>query len=410
MYLKIRLTVMNFLQFFVWGSWLTSLGVYLGRELHFEGGQIAGIFSTMGIAAIIMPTLLGIVADRFVNAERLLSLCHLAGGIIMFTLAGTTNYDNFFWLILLYNMMFMPTLNLSNSVAYNSLKSNGLDVVKDFPPIRVWGTVGFIIAMWFVDLNGWTSNINQLYLAGTVSIVYGLYALSLPPCRPDKKAEKKSFWSMIGFDAFHLLKEKRMLIFFIFSMLLGAALQITNTFGQPFLSDFAANPSYQDTFAVSHPGILTSVSQISEALFILAIPFFLRRFGIKTVMMMSMAAWVFRFGLFGIGDPGSGFIFLLLSMIVYGMAFDFFNVSGSLFVEQETDSHIRSSAQGLFVLMTNGIGTIIGTKASGWVVDYFTNAGGAKDWTSIWFAFALYALVLLIAFAILFKTKKVVKA
>lgn len=403
--IKIRLTVMNFLQFFVWGSWLTSLGVYLGRVLDFEGGEIAGIFATMGIAAIIMPALLGIVADRFVNAERLLGICHLVGGIIMFTLTEVTDHNTFFWLMLLYTMAYMPTLALSNSIAFYTLKDQKLDVVKDFPPIRVWGTVGFIFAMWFVDLNGWTANQNQLYLAAGVSIAYGLYAFTLPKCFPNKSSKEQSLKSSMGLDALHLLKEKRMAIFFLFSMLLGAALQITNTFGQPFLSDFGNDPAFQESFAVQHPGILTSISQISEALFILAIPFFLRRFGIKTVMMMSMGAWFLRFALFGIGDPGSGFIFLVMSMIVYGMAFDFFNVSGSLFVEQGTQPHIRSSAQGLFVLMTNGIGTVLGTLGSGVVVDYFTT-DGVKDWPSIWFSFAGYSLILLVTFGLVFKGKK----
>lgn len=402
MNIKSRLTIMSFLQFFVWGTWLTSLGVYLGRELHFEGGQIAGVFSTMGIAAIIMPALLGIIADRWINAERILAACHIIGGAFLFSLSQISNYDHFYWLMLLYTMMYMPTLGLTNSIAYYSLNQAKLDVVKDFPPIRVWGTVGFIFAMWLIDLLQWTSSVNQLYMASGFSILYGLYALTLPKCKPNK-VSKQSLKASLGLDAFSLFKEKRMAVFFIFAMLLGAALQITNTFGQPFLSDFGDNPAYASSFAVQHPGILTSISQMSEALFILAIPFFLKRFGIKTVMAMSMGAWVLRFGLFGIGNPGTGFVFLILSMIVYGMAFDFFNVSGSLFVEQETPASIRASAQGLFVLMVNGIGTIIGTKGSGWVVDYFTGSTGSKDWASIWFTFAAYALLIGILFLLLFR-------
>lgn len=394
---------MNFLQFLVWGSWLTSIGVYLGNTLGFGGSEIGGIFATMGIAALIMPALVGILADRYVNAEKVLGILHIIGGALLFSLTMITEYHHFFWLMLLYTMMYMPTLALSNSISYTTLKNNGLDVVKDFPPLRVWGTVGFILAMWFVDLNGWTSSVNQLYLASVLSVIYGLYAFTLPKCPPTKSMKGQSLSSSMGLDAFKLLKEKRMGIFFLFSMLLGAALQITNMLGQPFLSDFALNSEYAETFAVQHPGILTSVSQASEALFILAIPFFLRRFGIKTVMMMSMGAWFLRFGLFGIGNPGSGFIFLLLSMIVYGMAFDFFNVSGSLFVEQSTKSEIRSSAQGLFVLMTNGIGTILGTLGSGYIVDFFTSSEGVKDWSSIWFTFAGYALVLLAVFAFVFE-------
>lgn len=407
--MKIRLTIMNFLQFFVWGSWLTSLGVYLDRILQFDGGQIAGVFSTMGIAALIMPTLLGIIADRWINAERLLSICHIVGGVVLLLLTSVTKYNDFFGLILLYSMLYMPTLGLSNTVSFSALKNNGFDTVKDFPRIRVWGTIGFILAMWFIDLMKWTATVNQLYLAAVVSILCGIYAFSLPKCRPKKNIpRKKSLISSLGLDALTLFKEKRMAIFFIFSMLLGAALQITNTFGQTYLSDFGLNPAYESSFAVIHPGILTSISQISEAFFILIIPFFLRRFGIKGVMLMSMGAWFLRFGLFGIGDPGSGFIFLILSMVVYGMAFDFFHVSGSLFVEQETNPSMRGSAQGLFILMANGIGIIAGTQTSGLVVDYFTNADGIKEWQSIWFTFAIYALVIGILFALLFKNRKTV--
>lgn len=402
--IKYRLTLMNFMQFFVWGSWLTSLGVYLGGTLQFNGSQIASIFATMGIASLFMPAILGIIADRWINAEKLLGICHLVGAVLLFLLTRVTDFQTIYILMLLNTMVYMPTLGLSNSVAYNALSKEGLDIVKDFPPIRVWGTVGFIFAMWVVDLSKWTFNTNQLYLGAIAALILGLYSFSLPKCSPVKTNDKKSLLSSLGLDAFALFKQKKMAIFFIFSVLLGAALQITNTFGQPFLSDFGANTEYANSFAVKHPGILTSISQISEALFILAIPFFLKRFGIKKVMLLSMCAWVLRFGFFGIGNPGDGFVFLLLSMIVYGMAFDFFNVSGSLFVEMETKPSIRSSAQGLFVLMTNGIGTIIGTMGAGFVVDFFTKEA-IKDWTSIWFTFAAYALIIAILFAIMFRYK-----
>lgn len=394
---------MEFLQFFVWGCWLTSLGVYLGNELKFNGNEIAGIFSNMGFAAILMPALLGILADRWINAERLLGFCHLAGGILLFSLTTLSGYSDFFLLMLLYTMLYMPTLGLANTIAFNSLKSAGMDVVKDFPPIRVWGTVGFILAMWLVDVFGWTATSYQLILAASFSILYGLYAFFLPKAPPMKLSKKTSLMAFTGIEAFSLFRQKKMAVFFIFSMLLGAALQITNTFGQPFLSDFTSNPVYKDSFTVTHPGILTSISQISEAFFILAIPFFLKRYGIKTVMLLSITAWMLRFAFFGIGNPGTGFIFLVLSMIVYGMAFDFFNVSGSLFVEQEAPSSIRAGVQGIFILMTNGIGTIIGTTASGLVVDYFTGTDGIKNWTHIWFTFAGYALVLGVLFLFLFK-------
>lgn len=404
MSVKHRLIIMSFMQFFVWGSWLTSLGVYLRGTLGFEGFEIASIFATMGIASLFMPALLGIIADRWVNAERIMAVCHIIGAVLLFNLTKATDYSSIYILMLLNTMFYMPTLALSNAVAYNALEKYKLDIVKDFPPIRVWGTIGFIVAMWIVDVLGWTASPNQLYLSSGAALFLGIYSLTLPTCKPVVNKERKSLISTFGLDAFVLFKQKKMAVFFIFSMLLGAALQITNTFGQPFLSDFGHDPLFKDSFAVKHPGILTSISQISEAVFILAIPFFLRKYGIKGVMLMSMAAWVFRFGFFGIGDPGSGFIFLVLSMIVYGMAFDFFNVSGSLFVEMETQPSIRSSAQGLFILMTNGVGTIIGTIGSGFVVDLFT-VNGVSDWSSIWFTFAAYALVLGIVFFFVFEHK-----
>ncbi len=406
MSIKIRLIIMNFLQFFIWGSWLTTLGVYLGNSLGFTGSQTASVFATMGIAAIIMPALIGIIADKWINAERLLCILHIGGGIVLFLLSGTTAFEQFFWLMLLYNSMYMSTLGLASSLAYNTLKSNGLDIVKSFPPIRVWGTVGFIGAMWMIDICRWTTSKQQIYLAGAASLLYGIYALSLPKYRREYSSENVSVKNISGVDALHLFRERKMAVFFIFSMLIGSALQITNTFGQPFLTDFSLAGAYSDSFTVRHPGILTSISQISEALFILAIPFFLKKYGIKTVMLMSIGGWMLRFGFFGIGDPGSGFIFLFLSMIVYGLAFDFFQISGSLFIEQQVNPSIRISAQGVFIFMTNGVGTIIGTKLSGWVVDYFTDANGYRSWENIWFVFAGYALVLGILFLILFNPKK----
>jgi NHS family xanthosine MFS transporter len=299
----------------------------------------------------------------------------------------------------------MPTIALDNTISYCILERNGYDVVKTFPPIRVWGTIGFILATWITDGFGWGINENQFYFAGAASIVLGLYTFMLPDCPVEKTNEKKSLAQARGLDAFVLFKEKKMAIFFIFSMLLGAALQITNMWGEAFLHDFGNNPLFKDSIIVKYNGFVMSLSQISETIFILTIPFFLKRFGIKKVMIMSMLAWFLRFGLFGIGSPvGIGAIAIIFSMIVYGMAFDFFNISGSLFVEQETDPKIRASAQGLFMIMTNGIGAMIGAYGSGYIIDLFTK-NGERDWQAIWFTFAIYALVIAILFAVLFKYK-----
>ena len=408
MSIKVRLIIMNFLQFFVWGSWLISLGGYMGRELHFEGGQIGAIFATMGIASLIMPGIIGIIADKWFNAERLYGLCHIAGAACLFYASTVTNYDQMYWAMLLNLLVYMPTLSLANTVSYNALEQYKCDLIKDFPPIRVWGTIGFICAMWAVDLTGFKNSSAQLYVGGASALLLGLYSFTLPACKP-AKTEKKTLLSSFGLDAFVLFKRKKMAIFFLFSMLLGAALQITNTYGDLFLGSFASIPEYAESFGVKHSVILLSISQMSETLFILAIPFFLRHFGIKQVMLISMFAWVFRFGLFGFGDPGSGLWMLILSMIVYGMAFDFFNISGSLFVNKETDLAIRSSAQGLFVIMTNGIGATVGTLSAQMVVNHFVDFGSdapqVAGWSSAWFVFAGYALVVAVLFALIFRYK-----
>ena len=404
MNIRHRLIVMNFLEFFIWGSWLISLGGYMFSVLHASGTQIGATYGTMGIASLFMPALLGIVADRWVNAERVLGACHLIGAFLLFWASRVDDPDMMYWVMFFNALVFMPTIALNNTVSYIVLENKGFNIVKDFPPIRVWGTVGFICAMWLVDLFNWTQTPIQFLVSGAASIVLSLYCFTMPACKPAGVSKTASWLTTLGLDALVLFRKKQMAIFFVFSMLLGAALQITNAFGKPFLDDFGSNDAFKGTFAVEHPNILISISQISETLFILSIPFFLRRFGIKRVMLLSIIAWFFRFALFGIGDPGSGLIFLVLSMIIYGMAFDFFNISGSLYVEKEADIKIRASAQGLFMLMTNGLGAFFGGWLSGWVVDYFT-IDGIKDWTNIWFTFAAYALVLGIVFQFAFKYK-----
>lgn len=370
--------------------------------LHFTGGQVGNIYATMGLASLFMPALLGIVADRWLNAEKLFGLCHIGGALLLIWASYVTNYDILYVIMLLNAMVYMPAIALNNTVSYNILMQRNFDVVKDFPPVRVWGTIGFIAAMWMVDLFGWTKSPLQLQISAASALLLGIYAFTMPACPPSKADKKRSLASSLGLDAFVLFKQRKMVVFFIFSMLLGAALQITNAFGGAFLDDF--KNSYSDSFGVKHPNLLLSISQISETLFILTIPFFLKKFGIKKVMLMSIFAWVFRFGLFGIGNPGEGLYLLVLSMIIYGMAFDFFNISGSLFVEKEASAKIRASAQGLFMLMTNGVGAFLGGELSGMVVDHFTK-DGVKDWPHIWFSFAGYALVLGILFPIIFKYK-----
>ncbi|HTN18876.1 MAG TPA: nucleoside permease [Pelobium sp.] len=404
MSIKVRLIVMNFLQFFVWGAWLISLGGYMIVTLNFTGVEVGSIFSTMGIASLFMPAIMGIISDRFFNAEKVLGCCHIFGALLLLLASKITDYPTLYIIMLFNSMLYMPTIALANTVSYNALEKTGMNIVKSFPPIRVWGTVGFIVAMWIVDFLGWTKNANQLYVAGTAGLILGLYAFTMPKRPPLKIRDARTLSNSIGLDAFVLFRNKKMAVFFTFSMFLGAALQITNLFGGSFLDDFKT--VYPESFGVQHPNLLLSISQISETLFILTIPFFLQKFGIKKVMLFSIVAWVLRFGLFGIGNPGDGLYLLVLSMIIYGMAFDFFNISGSLFVERESDPAIRASAQGLFMIMTNGLGAFFGGILSGWVVDHFT-VDGVRDWQSIWFSFAGYALLLTIIFPLIFKYKHV---
>lgn len=377
----------------------------MGVTLHFSGGQIGSIFMTLGIASLFMPGLMGVIADRWLSPNKLYALVHILGAFLLFLAARQTEYNSLYWVMLFYLLLYMPTIALDNTISYCLLERNKYDIVKVFPPIRVWGTVGFILAVWVIDLLGWGLSNKQLYFSAAFSLILGVYSLSLPNCGIVKSATKKTLSQALGVDALVLFKNKKMAIFFIFSMLLGAALQITNMWGEAFLHDFGKIAQFKEAFAVTHNGILMSISQISETLFILTIPFFLKKYGIKKVMLMSMFAWVLRFGLFGIGSPvGLGLFFLILSMIIYGMAFDFFNISGSLFVEMEAEPKIRASAQGLFMIMTNGFGAMIGAYGSGVIIDSYTT-NGISNWQNIWFIFAAYALVVAVAFALLFKYK-----
>ncbi|TGE07569.1 nucleoside permease [Hymenobacter fodinae] len=406
---KLRLIILSFLQFFIWGSWLITIGAYWFQTKQWSGAQFGAIFSTMGIASIFMPSLMGIVADKWMNAEKLYGLLHILGGVVLLTIPMVADPGMFFWVILLNMIFYMPTLALSIAVSYSVLKREGFNIVKDYPPIRVWGTIGFIVAMWTVSLLGFEKSASQFYVAAAAAILLGFYSFTLPKCPPTAKdTPSRSLVDVLGLKSFALLRDTKMLTFFLFALLLGAALQLTNAYGDTFLHDFDKVPAYQDSFAVKYPAIIMSISQISETLFILAIPFFLRRFGIKQVMLFSMLAWVLRFGLLAYGTPDSPGIWLIvLSCIVYGMAFDFFNISGSLFVETQTASSIRASAQGLFMMMTNGFGAVLGSSVSGIVIEkYFTAADGiTKDWHSIWLAFAAYALVIAVLFVVLFKHK-----
>ncbi|MBK8951534.1 MAG: nucleoside permease [Chitinophagaceae bacterium] len=446
MNLKLRLTILSFLQFFVWGAWLITIATYFFSNNMGTGSEFAAIMSTLALGSLLMPGITGIIADKWVNAEKLYGVLHILYGAVLFYVPTVKDPDTLFYVILVAMIFYMPTISLSNAISYTILKRNNYDVVKVFPPIRVWGTIGFIVAMWVTNLSGSKTNSNQFIIGAVAAIILGIYAFSIPKCPPQKSiAKDATIIEQLGLNAFKLFAKYKMALFFIFSLFLGAALQLTNMYGDTFLDDFKKVPEYgPEAFVVKYSTIIMSISQISETLFILAIPFFLKRFGIKKVMLFSMIAWVIRFGLFSYGNPAEGLWMIVLSCIVYGMAFDFFNISGSLFVESTTDSKIRSSAQGVFMMMTNGIGAYIGAKVSGWLIDKFytlkftdlngllayvksdvnnpavkeilsfnevladgtlKNPAVIKDWQPIWLAFAIYALVVAVLFAVLFRHK-----
>ena len=434
MNIKIRLIILSFLQFAVWGAYLTSMGNYLGS---IGLGQQIGLFYAMqGFVSILMPAIMGIIADRWIPAQKLLGISHLIAAIFL-GVAGyygmqhsdSTDFTTLFSLYSLSVMFYMPTIALSNSVAYSALINNNFDTIKTFPPIRTFGTIGFIVAMLFVNFAGFengsfTLNFSnsqgfvsfqntyaQFFVSAFLGIVLFAYSFTLPHCPTNKSNEKQTLSDALGLKAFALFKDKKMAIFFVFSMLLGISLQITNGYANPFITSFKDIPQYADSWGANNANALISLSQVSETLCILLIPFCLKRFGIKKVMLMAMFSWFLRFGLFAVGDPGSGVWMFILSMIVYGVAFDFFNVSGSLFVDQETDANIRSSAQGVFMMMTNGFGSTIGMLVAGEIVNYYqifsdidpvTKMNG---WYSAWAIFAYYALAVAIMFMIVFKYK-----
>ena len=441
--MKFRLSLMNFLEFAVWGAYLTCMGNYLGRAGL--GDKISWFYAIQGIVSIFMPTLMGIVADRFIQPQRLLGLCHLLAGGFMLGCwwlgveAGHGHELPDKWtFIALYSLsvaFYMPTIALANTTAFTILKKNNMDTVKDFPPIRVLGTVGFIMTMWFVNCSVLTSGsasqegvafsltfaenpykfqytYMQFFVSGILSLVLFLYTFTLPKCELTKKKGSISLAESFGLNAFKLFKTKKMALFFIFSALLGMCLQVTNGYAVPFITSFkgSADPAVTNSFAANNATLLTSISQISEALCILMIPFFLKRYGIKVVMLMSMFAWVFRFGFFGIGNPAMpGVIMFILSCIVYGVAFDFFNVSGGIFVDQECEPSIKASAQGLFMMMTNGVGATVGTLAAGEIVNHFCtwqNDYLQGDWRTCWFIFSAFALVVAVSFALVFHPEK----
>ena len=416
-FIKIKLTLMNFLQFAVWGAYLISMGGYLSA--NGLGKYIGWFYAAQGIVSLFMPAIIGAIADRRIHAQKMYGICHLISSASMISLSiyglqagDTVQMSVLYTLFLIAIAFYMPSLSLSYSVAYNALELNGLDTVKSFPPIRTFGTIGFIASMWTVDLLGFKNSANQFLVSGILGVIMGIYAFTLPECKISNSNDKKSIAEILGINSFKLMKTKKMAIFMIFSALIGICLQITNGYATPYLESFGDFDEFKQTFTVKHPMILLSLSQCAEALCILLIPFFLKKYGIKKVVIISIVAWVLRFAFFGLGDAGSGVWLFVLSCIVYGVAFDFFNVSGSIYVDQNTDTKSRSSAQGLFMLMTNGIGASVGMLAAQAIINANHCMDAATEpmarwagWTQSWYIFAAYALVIAILFALIFKYK-----
>ena len=403
----LRLMILSFLEFAVWGAYLTSMGIYLFKVG--VGENLGWFFSVQGIASIFMPAIVGVIADRWVPAQKMLSLCHILAAFFMavtgyvgMVMGDNVDFASLFIPYMFSVAFFMPTIALSNSVSYTVLGGEGMDTVRAFPRIRLLGTVGFVASMWIVDLLGLKESYNQFFASAVWGVLMALYSLTMPPCPLNKARGDSRFFSIMGIDAFRCMADRRMALFFLFAMLLGAALQISNGYAGAYLSSFASNPEYIDSFAVRHPVIMTSLSQISEMFCILLIPFFLGRYGIKRVMIISMLAWALRYMFLGLGNPGDGAWLFVISMLVYGVAFDFFNISGSLFVNSVADKSVRSGAQGLFMLVTNGLGASVGMIVAQKVVNMALATAG---WSLAWYIFAAYALVIAVLFILFFKDK-----
>jgi MFS transporter, NHS family, xanthosine permease len=401
--LKSKIAIMQFLEFIAWGSWLITIGAYCFNTKHWSAAQFGTIYSTTGIAALFMPAIGGIIADRWINAEKLFGYLHFGCAACMICVPFINDPSSLFWLMFVNMCFYMPTIPLTFSISYNVMEGAGMDIIKEFPPLRVFGTIGFAAGMWTTSLAGLETSAMQFYISAASSIVLAFFAFSMPKCPPLAKNTGSSWISLLGLDALKLFKSYKMALFFVFSMLLGVCMQLSNAYADSYIHDFRHIAKYADSLVIKYPAIIVSLGQISEMGFILVVPFVLRKYGMRKVMIMSTVAWVLRWILLAYGNPGMGFPLILMSMLVWGMAFDFFNLSGSLFIETQVDPSIRSSAQGLFQMMVVGVGAVIGSIGSGWLIDTFFTHNGLKDWHGIMWVFAIYSFVVAVAFFFLFK-------
>lgn len=400
---KAKLSFMMFLEFFIWGGWFVTLGTFLSNNLSASGGEIGQAFSTQSWGAIIAPFIIGLIADRYFNAEKILGVLHLIGAVLMYQLSNAESFDVFYPYVLGYMIAYMPTLALVNSVSFNQMD----DPAKDFPLIRVWGTVGWIAAGWIISLGfQWDSlqNIeggalkNTFSMVAIASAVLGIFSFLLPATPPNNKGDKSaSISEILGLDALGLLKDKNFLVFFLSSILICIPLAFYYQNLSPFLTELQ----------VENSTAWASAGQISEVVFMLLLPFFFKKFGFKKTILVGMLAWVIRYVLFAYGDSDGLFVMLISGILLHGICYDFFFVSGQIYTDSKAGEKYKSSAQGLITLATYGVGMLVGFKIAGMITDKFLIEGGGHNWESIWVYPAGFAIIVLIIFALLFKNEEI---
>ena len=392
---KLQLSSMMFLEFFIWGGWFVTMGTFLSQSFNASGSQLATAYETQSIRAIIAPFIIGLIADRYFSAQKILGFLHLVGALLLYLAGSSNSFISFYPFILMYMILYMPTLALVNSVAFRQMK----DPSKEFPPIRVFGTVGWIIAGLIIGYLGWESQKlleNTFYVTASASLILGIFSFTLPNTPPTADKGDYSISKILGLDALSLLKDKKYLIFFISSILICIPLAFYYQHANQFLNEIG----------MPKAAAVMTLGQISEALFILLLPIFLKRYGIKTTLIVGMLAWVLRYLLFAYGDVGQGTWMLIIGVILHGICYDFFFVSGQIYTDFKAGEQFKSSAQGLITLATYGLGMLIGFRIAGNITDLYATSSG-HDWTQIWMLPSGFALFVLIFFIITFRDEKI---